>query len=100
MVTRSDIMGVPAAPELTTRADCALTRVCRLAAVVKRRSAQPAEMIKFESAVAHWVSCGMAVSCLMTDYTKLFTLSNLIPELILLPLGVPVSANFRKGGLL
>ena len=31
---------VPAAPNLTTRAECALTSVCR-AVVVNRRSAQP-----------------------------------------------------------
>ena len=34
---------VPAAPKLTTRSDCALTSVCRMAVVVNRRSAQPAE---------------------------------------------------------
>ena len=34
---------VPVAPKLTTRADCALISVCRVAAVVNRRSAQPAE---------------------------------------------------------
>ncbi len=33
---------VPTAPKLTTRADCALTSVCRVV-VVNRRSAQPAE---------------------------------------------------------
>jgi len=35
--------GVPTAPKLTTRADCALTSVFRLPVVVNRRSAQPAE---------------------------------------------------------
>ena len=33
----------PRRPKLTTRADCALTSVCRVAAVVNRRPAQPAE---------------------------------------------------------
>ena len=39
--------GVPAAPKLTTRADCALTSVCRVAVVVNRRSAQTAETDQF-----------------------------------------------------
>ena len=34
---------VPTAPKLTTRADRVLTSVCRVAEVVNRRSAQPAE---------------------------------------------------------
>ncbi len=34
---------VPAAAKLTTHSDCVLTSVCRLAAVVNSRSAQPAE---------------------------------------------------------
>ena len=33
----------PRRPKLTTRADCALTSVCRVAAVVNGRPAQPAE---------------------------------------------------------
>ena len=33
---------VPTDSKLTTRADCALTSVCRVAAVVNRRLAQPA----------------------------------------------------------
>ena len=41
---------VPAAPKLTTRADCALTSVCRVVAVVNRRSAQSAQLIKLQSA--------------------------------------------------
>ncbi len=41
---------VPADPKLTTRVDCALTSVCRLVAMVNRRSAQPAQLIKLQSA--------------------------------------------------
>ena len=36
-------LSVATDPKLTTRADCTLTSICRAAAVVNRRSAQPAE---------------------------------------------------------
>jgi len=40
---------VPPAPKLTTHADCTLTSVCRLAAVVNRRSAQFVETDRIRS---------------------------------------------------
>ena len=40
---RAMMGSIAADPKLTTRADCALISVCRVAAVVNRRSAQPAE---------------------------------------------------------
>ena len=46
---------VPAAPKLTTRADCTLTSVCRVAAVVNRRLAQTAELIEFEAVGTWWL---------------------------------------------
>ena len=38
--------GVPADSKLTTRADCVLTCVCRLAAVVNHRSVPPADQFR------------------------------------------------------
>ena len=58
-------------PKLTTRADCALTSVCRLP-VVNRRSAQTAEMIKFESTVTGLTNVALLGSRLVNRHGSLF----------------------------
>lgn len=50
-IRHSDGGVFPTDSKLTAHADLLLISVCRVAAVVNSRSAQPAEMIKFESAV-------------------------------------------------
>ena len=46
VLSTASTQDVLAAPKLTTRADCALTSICRVAVVVNRRSAQPDDQIR------------------------------------------------------
>jgi len=55
------------APKLTTRADCALTSVCRLVAMVNRRSAQPAVTDQTQIDGNKWYSLEIHRSLTMTD---------------------------------
>ena len=51
VLSTASTQDVLAAPKLTTRADCALTSVCRVVVVVNSDWHNPPKLIKFGSAV-------------------------------------------------